>query len=98
MSDHLIGLTPMLKRFAFHFLLKGVGSHAVEPPYNAIYDEVIVRELYPWHSPRPGVDPQGGLAVEFWYLGKKVRWVEFSVRDTGGGGDPILREMEPDTG
>ena len=92
MSDALLGLTPLLKRWAFSYLLKGVGSHAVEPPFNALYDEIVVRELYPW-TVVPGVEPQGGIAVEFWMLGEKRRWVEFGAKAIGGGGDPVLREV-----
>ena len=92
MSEHLLGITPVLKRLAFHFVLKGLGSHPVEAPFNALYDEVIVRELYPWTVPDKET-PQGGVVVEFWMVGQKIRWVEFGVRMIGSGGSPILREV-----
>lgn len=93
MSDHSIGITPMLRRFAFSYLLKGEGSHAVLPPFDAFYDEIVVRKLYDWIAPVGDVPPQGGAAVEFWKKGRRVRWVEFGVRQIGGGGDLILQEV-----
>lgn len=84
-TEHRLGLTPVFKRYAFHYLKKGLGSHAVEPPYDQFYDEVIVRLLYDWHSPDNGLPPQGGLVVEFWWCGEKVRWAEFGCRYSGGG-------------
>lgn len=90
--EHQLGLSPVFKRLAYRYLRKGVGSHAVEPPYDMFYDEVIVRDLYDWHAPNDGkVPPQGGLIVEFMYIGKRVRWVEFGCHYTGGGGEPIMR-------
>lgn len=91
MSEHGLGLTPVLKRLAFFYLCKGVGSHAIENPF---YDEVIVRELYEWHAPKDrDLPPRGGIVVEFMWMGEKVRWVEFSCGFTGGGGTPILRKL-----
>ena len=92
MSEALLGITPILKRFAFRYVLKGVGSHAVEPPFDALYDEIIVRELYDWTTV-PGKASQGGVAVEFWMMGRRLRWVEFGIHCIGGGGDPVLREI-----
>ncbi len=92
-AEHRVGITPVFKRIAFHYLKKGVGSHAVEPPFDATYDEVVVRELYEWHTPNDDkYPPRGGLVVEFWWMGQKVRWVEFGCNYIGGGGTPILRE------
>lgn len=92
MSEALLGITPVLKRLAFHYLQKGLGSHAVEAPYNVFYDEIIVKPLYDWTSIE-GHEPQGGLVVEFWWVGKRIRWVEFGAHVIGGGGDPILRKI-----
>lgn len=90
-SDHAIGLTPMLKRQAFHFLLKGTGTHASIDP---AYDKVVVRSLYDWRTPADGSVPsQGGVIVEFWRAGTRVRWIDFGCRVVGGGGYPILREV-----
>lgn len=90
--EHRLGITPVLKRLAWFYAKKGVGSHAIEHP---VYDEVVVRELYDWHAPegRPDLPPQGGLVVEFVRVGQRVRWVEFATRYAGGGGDDILREL-----
>lgn len=90
-TEHLIGLTPVLKRLAYSYLKKGVGSHAIEHP---VYDEVIVRELYEWHSPDDRqLPPRGALIVEFLSLGQRIRWVEFGVQFIGGGGEDILRAI-----
>lgn len=88
-SDHAIGLTPLLKRQAFHFLLKGAGEHV---PIDPAYDRVVVRTLYDWKVPPDESAPgQGGVIVEFWRLGQRVRWIEFGCRVIGGGGPPTLR-------
>lgn len=81
----------MLKRMAFHYLLKGLGEHpSVEPAY----DKVVVKSLYDWSTPHDETIPsQGGAVVEFWKDGRRVRWVDFSCRVTGGGGPPVLREV-----
>lgn len=92
--ERRLGLTPVLKRLGFHYLKKGIGSHAVEAPYDAFYDEVVVRALYDWHSPNDEKVPaQGGLVVEFKKEGERVRWVEFGCHFIGGGGEPIIREV-----
>jgi len=88
--EHKLGLTPTLKRMAFYYLKKGLGEHRCE---HETYDKVVVRELYSWNAPAPDMAPQGGLVVEFHRNGKRVRWVEFAVRDVGGGGDSIVREV-----
>lgn len=91
--EHGIGITPVLLRHAFHCLQKGIGSHPVDPPFDAFYDEVVVSELYPWSSPTGDLPSQGGFSVEFRRQGERVRWVEFACRYVGGGGPPILKEV-----
>ena len=92
--EHSLGLTPVFKRLSFYYLRKGIGSHAVEPPYDVFYDEVVVRVLYEWHMPNGAhYPPQGGLVVEFMYRGERVRWAEFGCRYVGGGGQSIMREV-----
>jgi hypothetical protein len=88
-ADHAIGLTPLLKRQAFHFLLKGAGEHASIDP---AYDKVVVRLLYDWQAPADADIPsQGAATVEFWRGGQRVRWVDFGCRVIGGGGPSTLR-------
>lgn len=87
--EHKLGITEVLKRLAFYYLKMGEGSHAIE---HHVYDEVVVRELYAWHSPDKRMPPQGGMVVEFRRLGERVRWVEFGCHYIGGGGESILRE------
>jgi hypothetical protein len=93
-AETRLGLTPVFKRLAYHYLKKGVGSHAVEQPYDEFYDEVVVRELYDWHSPtEASKPPQGGLVVEFKLRGERQRWVEFGCHYIGGGGVEVIREV-----
>ena len=84
-----------MKRLAWFYLKRGLGSHAVLPPYDQHYDEIVCRELYEWHSPdgQSNLPPQGGMVVEFFWLGERIRWVEFGCHYIGGGGEPILREL-----
>lgn len=89
--EHRLGLTEPLKRLAFYYLQQGVGSHAIEHP---VFDEVIVRRLYDWHTPSEGSLPaQGGVTVEFMRLGERVRWVEFGCHYIGGGGIEIMKKL-----
>jgi hypothetical protein len=79
-----------LKRLAFYYLKKGMGQH---PSLLPSYDTVFVKLLYDWCVSTDAVPAQGGICVEFWKDGKRIRWVDFSVRIAGGGGDPIVREV-----
>lgn len=90
-SEHRIGITPILKRLAWYYVKRGIGSHEIE---HGNYDEVIVRELYSWETTEDYDGPtHGGLVVEFMQLGRRIRWVEFGVYTIGGGGEPILQEV-----
>lgn len=83
-----LGLTNILKRLAYSYLSKGFGRHPIE---HDVYDEVDVSELYPWiPNPAQAGEHGAGIRVTFLRKGQKVRWVEFSVRDVGGGGDPTI--------
>mgnify|MGYP000122275006 CR=1 FL=1 len=88
--ERKLGLTPVIKRLAFYYLKKGVGSHAIESPF---YDEIIVRELYDWHTPNDKMPPRGGIVVEFMWLGERVRFVEFGCSYIGGGGREVMRQV-----
>jgi len=84
----ILGLTNILKRLAYSYLTKGFGCHPID---HDVYDEVDVAEMYPWIPNPVQKDEHGaGIRVTFLRKGKKVRWVEFSVRDVGGGGDPTI--------
>ena len=90
--DHRLGLTPMLKRLAFSYLQRGVGTYPSEHP---AYDSVVVRSLYDWKTPSdPELPSQGGLVVEFHRAGRRIRWCEFGCRVIGGGGEPIVRDVD----
>ncbi len=90
-TDHKLGLTPMLKRTAFHYLQKGLGEH---PSIDPSYDKVVVKPLYDWQTPLDeDIPSQGGVVVEFWKDGRRLRWIDFVCRVAGGGGAPIMREV-----
>lgn len=89
--EHKLGLTAVFKRLAFSFLQRGLGEHRIDHPQ---YDKVIVRPLYDWSTPTDeSVPSQGGIIVEFYREGNRVRWVEFGCRVIGGGGESIIREV-----
>lgn len=89
--EHKLGLTSTLKRIAFYYLKKGLGEHPCE---HESYDKVVVRELYGWSTPTLDAPAQGGIVVEFWRDGRRVRWVDIGCRVIGGGGESILREVD----
>lgn len=89
--EHKLGLTPVFKRLAFSFLQRGLGEYPIEHPQ---YDKVVVRPLYDWTSPvDENIPSQGGVLVEFFRAGRRVRWIEFGCRVIGGGGETIVREV-----
>lgn len=89
MTNTRLGLTPIFVRYAYSFLLRGVGEHRITD--HIVYDMAKVTELYPW-QPNPvnslGEDYGGAVRVTFYREGKKIRWAEFSTRLIGGGGEP----------
>jgi hypothetical protein len=88
------GLTNILKRFAYYCFLKfGLGHHKLKD--NAHYDEVEIKELYPWMSNPENPDEYGGgVSVTFYKDSEKIRFIEFSIRFTGGGGRDIIRRIK----
>lgn len=88
--ERLLGLTPTFKRLAWSYVKKGIGSH---PSHDPAFDEVRVRELYDWYSPTNEMPAQGGIVVEFMWLGERKKWVEFGCHFIGGGGEPFMKEV-----
>jgi hypothetical protein len=87
-TETRLGLTNILKRLAYSYLTRGFGRHPID---HDIYDEVEVSSLYPWMpNPAGGGEYGAGVKVTFYRGGQRVRWVEFSIRDVGGGGDPTI--------
>jgi len=88
-----LGLTPITKRLAYHFLCRGVGKYTLTD--HPQYDSAEVTELYPWapNPTNPGSldDYAGGLKVVFYKNGERVRFVEFNTRCVGGGGREAVR-------
>jgi hypothetical protein len=87
-----LGLTNIVKRLAYHYLVKGVGVYPLDDPF---YDQIVVRELYPWMpNPENQNEYGGGVVVELFKDNRRVRFVEFGIRFTGGGGDIAIRLLE----
>lgn len=89
-TETKLGLTNIIKRLAYSYLTRGFGKYKID---HDIYDEVEVSALYSW-MPNPvrggSAEHGAGIKVTFYREGQRVRWVEFSVRDVGGGGDPSV--------
>lgn len=90
--ERRLGLNNVLKRLAFYYVTKGFGSHPILDNYAHLYDEVVVRELYDFQI-TDKLAGAGGITVEFKMLGRRVRWIEFSITAMGGGGDEVIREV-----
>lgn len=87
-----LGLTPMFKRLAYSFFAKGIGRYPIDHP---LYDAVEVTELYPWQTNPERTDEYGaGVTVAFFKGTTRIRWAEFSVRCTGGGGDAAIFRVQ----
>jgi hypothetical protein len=92
-SEHLIGLTPVIKRVAHYYLQLGHGEYHPDHPH---YDRVVVRPLYDFQeNPEAPGEFAGGTIIEFFQRARRVRWVEFRCQVVGGGGSPIVRRVEP---
>lgn len=91
-SDHSMGITPILIRRAAYYALLGIGEYITTHPH---FDKVVVSQLYEV-TPNPANNGEWsfGIKIQFFYQGRCVRWVEFSSRLTGAGGDSILKKVE----
>jgi hypothetical protein len=91
-DDHRMGITPILLRRAAYYLSLGVGEyHPVHPHF----DKVTVSPIY--ELTQNPVEPSEwalGLRVSFFQGSHCVRWVEFSCRTVGAGGDDILQKVK----
>jgi hypothetical protein len=94
-AERLIGLTPVIKRIAYHYLRLGVGSYIPDGGNHPHYDKIIVRELYDFkENPQVEGEHAGGIIVEFFKDGRRARWVDFRCQVTGGGGEVIIRRVK----
>jgi len=83
-----LGLTPILKRLAYSYLIRGYGRY---PITHGLYDTVVVAELYDWQVNPADTSAHGaGARVTFYKDNVRIRWVEFGIRFIGGGGDPVI--------
>ena len=81
-----LGITPILVRLAWSYVLKGLGRYYVE---HSDYDNVVVEKLYNWRIVE-GIG-QGGFKVKFNRGKETLRYVEFGCRLVGGGGEEIIK-------
>ena len=94
-AERLIGLTPVIKRVAYHYLRLGEGTYTPDGGNHPHYDRIVVRELYEFkENPQVEGEHAGGMVVEFYKDVRRVRWVEFRCQVTGGGGDAIVRRVK----
>ena len=92
-SETILGLTPIMKRLAYHFLCRGFGRYKIKD--HPFYDEAEVKELYPWMPNPENQDEYGGaIIVSFFKKGRRIRFVEFGTRFIGGGGDETIRRVK----
>lgn len=93
--ERIIGLTPVLKRIAWHYVRLGEGSYMPDGGNHPHYDRVVVRELYEFQeNPQVEGEHAGGTIVEFFKDSRRVRWVEFRCQVVGGGGEAVLRRVK----
>lgn len=87
-ADHRVGITPIVMRRAAYYVTLGIGDYTPDHPH---YDRVTVEPLYAiQQNPDNEMEWAMGLKVAFHQRGRCVRWVEFSCRTTGCGGDSIV--------
>ena len=90
-EDRLIGITPILIRRAAYYITLGEGIYYPDHPH---FNKVIVEKLYDiMQNPLDSTEWALGLKVGFYQDNHLVRWIEFSCRLTGAGGDPVLRKV-----
>jgi hypothetical protein len=91
-EDHRIGITPILLRRAAYYLTLGEGVYLPEHPH---FDKVVVDKIYDLKQNPINENEWGlGLKVAFYQGNHCVRWVEFSCRTVGVGGDEIIKKAE----
>ncbi len=94
-AEQRLGLTPVIKRIAFHYVKLGVGRYTPDGGNHPHYDRIVVRELYEFkENPTVAGEHSGGVIVEFFKGDRRVRWVEFRCQVVGGGGQPIVRRVK----
>jgi hypothetical protein len=94
-TERLIGLTPMIKRIAYHYLRLGEGIYTPAGGNHPHYDKIVVRELYEFReNPKVEGERAGGMIVEFFKDGHRIRWVDFRCQVTGGGGEVIIKRIK----
>ena len=88
--EQRLGLTPLYVRLASSFLEKGVGTH----PCNSLgYDKAKVEVISRWDNYALPGDPPAyfmEFQVSFFKQGRRVKWVDFKLNMTGGGGEPAF--------
>lgn len=84
------GLTPLVLRLAAKYVALGIGTYDCT---SLGYEEVKVTVLRKWGNyALRGEEPiyLQEMQVSFYRGGKRERWVDFSMRFSGGGGPPMV--------
>jgi hypothetical protein len=90
--DHRAGITPIVIRRASYYAQLGVGEYYPTHPH---FNCVRVTKLYDaTQNPQFPAEWAYGLRVDFLVDTRITRWVEFSARLVGAGGDDILRKVD----
>lgn len=88
-TAQLLGISPLTFRQAAYYACLGIGTYK---PEGYTFDRVEVFERMPWQA--DPADPMKStliIAVEFYSGAQRLRFVEFSLRPEGFGGDPIVK-------
>lgn len=94
--EQRIGLTPIHVRLAAHYLTKGVGSY---PDPGLGYSLIEVELVENWRNRALDGDPAAyfmEMRVNMFEGARRVRWVDFKISMTGGGGQPAFTLHEAD--
>lgn len=89
--DHSLGVTPIVIKRAAYYLCLGLGEYFPSHPH---FDKVVVEKLYDvTNNPANPLEWSVGIVVSFHQNSRRVRWIDFSCRITGAGGDALLRKV-----
>jgi len=94
--EQRIGLTPIHVRLAASMLTKGEGHHPCE---RLGYTTALVETVEDWRNRARDDQPAAyfmEMRVNFYSGTRRVRWVDFKLSMTGGGGQPAFSVHEAD--
>lgn len=90
-TDHSLGVTPIVIKRAAYYLQLGIGEYFPEHPH---YDKITVEKLYDIaQNPLIPSEWSLGVVVSFYKNNRRIRWIDFGCRITGAGGDSLMKEV-----